>query len=79
MGKAYVFEFADVDFIAMAFSSKGFLSIVLSNIFPRLGDFVYNFTGKSYAYTCFIWFVLNAITTGLFVLGFYLWRYSDNT
>lgn len=34
LGKAYVFEFADVDYIGYAFSSKGFLSIVLANFFP---------------------------------------------
>lgn len=34
LGKAYVFEFADVDYIAVAFSSKGFLSIVMANFFP---------------------------------------------
>lgn len=79
LGKAFVFEFCDVDFIALAFSSKGFLSIVLSKIFPKLGVYVYKSFNNSYGTTCFLWFVVNGIVTGLFFLGFYLWKYSDNT
>jgi len=37
LGKAYVFEFADVEFISMAFAAKGFFSIVLSNAFSKIG------------------------------------------
>ena len=79
MGKAFVFEFADVDFIALAFSSKGFLSIVLSNVFPKVGVVAYSYFNNSYGATCFLWFVVNAIITGLFFVGFFVWKYSDNT
>ena len=41
LGKAFIFEFVDVDFISMAFVAKGFFSIVLSNAFSKIGQVVY--------------------------------------
>jgi hypothetical protein len=80
LGKAFVFEFSDVDYIGYAFSSKGFLSIVLANFFPRIGTYIFKEVFDSnYVKSCWFWFGVNAVIAGLFFLGFFVWKYSENT
>ncbi len=79
LGKSYVFEFCDVDLIKLAFSTKGFIAIVLSNFFPQIGNFVYDFFDKDYQKCCWVWFAFNTFFTIGFFVCFFVWKYSDNT
>lgn len=79
LGKTYVFEFADVDYIALAFSMKGFIAIVLANFFPQIGVKLYKGLGNSFPNTCFVWFVFSAAITVAFYFCFFVWKYSENT
>lgn len=79
LGKSYVFEFCDVDLIKLAFSTKGFIAIVLSNFFPQIGNWVYDKLGKDYQSCCWVWFAFNTFFTVAFFVIFFVWKYSDNT
>ncbi len=78
LGKAYVFEFADVDYIQMAFSTTGFIDIVIANTFPKVGTFVYEKAGN-FERACFFWGFFSLISGVIFYLTFFVWKYSENT
>lgn len=44
-----------------------------------MGEVVYNFFNKDYKNTCWFWFAFNTAFVVAFYLGFFLWKYSDNT
>jgi hypothetical protein len=78
LGKAYVFEFSDIDYISIAFSIMGFLDIVIANAFPKIGLWVYEFAGD-FKTACFYWFIVSVIVASCFYVCFFVWNYSDNT
>ncbi len=79
LGKTYVFEFADVDYISVAFSMKGFIAILLQNFFPQIGVKIYELFGKNFQITCLFWFGFNAVIAIAFYFCFFVWSYSENT
>lgn len=79
IGKSYVFEFCDVDYLELSFTTKGFVAIVMGNVFPIIGNHVYDYFDKDYKSACYFWFIFNLIMGGLFYLFFFILPVSDNT
>jgi hypothetical protein len=73
-----VFEFADIDYISLAFSIKGILDIVIANAFPFIGVYIYELMGD-FQNACLFWFIFSLGISLIFYLCFFVWKYSDNT
>lgn len=79
VGKSFIYEFADRDYSDFCFTFKGFAALIISNIFPLIGNWVYDFYDKDYANCCLFWFWFNLTIGAVFYVFFYILPISDNT
>jgi hypothetical protein len=79
VGKSFIFEFADRDYIELCFTFKGFAALIISNAFPWIGNKVYDFYDKDYSSCCMFWFWFNVAIAAIFYLFFYILPISENT
>ena len=79
VGKSFVFEFCDMDYIKICFTLKGFIAIVMGNAIPALGNTIYEHYEKDFQACCWVMFIFSLFVAGTFYVAFYLLPYSDNT
>ncbi len=79
VGKSFIYEFADRDYSDFCFTFKGFAALVISNIFPLIGNWAYDYYDKDYANCCLYWFWFNLTIGAIFYVFFYILPISDNT
>lgn len=79
VGKSFVFEFCDVDYIQFCFTFKGIVAILMGNLIPPIGAWLYEYYEQDYASCCYVMGVFSIIVAVTFYVFFYLLPYSDNT
>jgi MFS family permease len=79
VGKSFIFEFADRDYIEICFTFKGFAALVCGNVFPKIGNWVYDGFNRDYPSSCMFWFWFSVVISVIFYVLFYVLPISENT